>query len=408
MIVAARAPLLANGVLGNRPSRPLNALAAPLASTHSPTRSLLLAAGSLGLMATVIAAILPVLVGAWQSGLRISADQAGYVAAAELFAQVMGTLLFLRMERLLAWRRCAVLGLVLMLAGNLGSAASDALPALLASRLVAGMGGGIVRALAMNCLARARNPGRAFALYASAQVLLAGSLTAAMPGILASVGLRVAFVVLASACALALLLVSRLPARPAPVAETGHGRLFAPAALLCLVGLFLFFVGQAAVWTYLVPLGAALGISSRAVGATLTALNFAGLVGTLGAGMLAGRASALALVAALMGLTLSAVLVLFHAHEAMPFALAACLFYFCWCVSFPLQFALIAESDGSGRAAAAAPAVDGLGLACGAALGGALIARAGLPATGLLCAVAGVASIAAYVFARTIPVRASP
>jgi len=66
---------------------------------------------------------------------------------------------------------------------------------------------------------------------------------------------------------------------------------------------------------------------------------------------------------------------LFHTHSGVIFGIAACGFYFAWCSSFPLQFALIAASDASGRAGAAAPAVDGLGLACGAALGGALLAH---------------------------------
>jgi predicted MFS family arabinose efflux permease len=74
-----------------------------------------------------------------------------------------------------------------------------------------------------------------------------------------------------------------------------------------------------------------------------------------------------------------------------------------------MQYPLIAESDGTGRAAAAAPAVDGLGLACGAALGGVLIAHTGLGATGMLCGVASVAAFVAYGFARAhrIPARAA-
>jgi predicted MFS family arabinose efflux permease len=357
-------------------------------------------------MATIIAAILPVLVGAWQSELRISTDQAGYVGAAELFAQVMGTLLFLRMDRVFAWQRCAALGLALMVAGNLACAGSAVLPALLASRLIAGTGGGIVRALAMNCLGRARNPGRAFAFYASGQVALAASLTAAMPAILATIGLEMAFGVLAAACALAMLLLPRLPGTPAAtlrLAQTWWS--LPPAALLSLAGLFVFFVGQAAVWTYLAPLGAAEGISSGAVSRTLVAINFAGLAGTLGAGVIAGRSSAIATIACLMGGTLISVLTMFHASAAMPFALAACLFYFSWCASLPLQFALIAQSDGTGRAAAAAPAVDGLGLACGAALGGALIAHTDLGVTGMLCGGASVASFAAFTAGRALGIQ---
>jgi MFS transporter, DHA1 family, inner membrane transport protein len=377
----------------------LNTTATSFQSTVAPASSVLLAAGSLGLLATVIAAVLPVLVGAWQSELGVAADEAGYVAAAELFAQVAGTLLFLRVDRALGWRRCAAAGLVLMIVGNLGSAASSPLPALLASRLVAGTGGGAVRALAMNLLARASNPGRAFAIYASGQVALAASLTAAMPATLSSIGLKVVFGVLAVACVLGLRLVSALPAQSGDETHIQGTRRWARAALLTLAGLFVYFVGQAAVWTYLAPLGSAEGISPKAVAATLTTINVAGLAGTLTAGLFAGRVRALSGVTALLVLTLGSVIMLFHAHVGSIFGIAACMFYFAWCLSLPLQFTLIAASDVSGRAGAAAPAVDGLGLACGAAAGGALLAHFGLAATGVLCAIGSILGIGAYAVA---------
>jgi len=392
---------------GNTASPPANydaltTLAAQLPAPRAPARGLLIAAGSLGLIATLIAAVLPVLVGAWQSELAIDAHEAGYVAAAELFAQVLGTLVFLSIERITAWRWCAGAGLALMVVGNLACAASGQLATLLVSRLIAGTGGGLVRALAMNCLARATNPGRAFAIYASGQVALAASLTAAMPAILASIGLSSAFGVLAGGCAAAALLLPAMPGAMLCGQERPREWGLPGPSIWSLVGLFVFFVGQAAVWTYLSPLGAAQGISRSAVAATLTAINFAGLAGTCAAALFAGRGSSLGMVSGLLIVTLASVSVLLNTHASVPFAFAACVFYFSWCVSLPLQFALIARSDATGRAAAAAPAVDGLGLACGAALGGGLIAHYGLTASGVLAGVASVAGIAAYVIGSVV------
>lgn len=402
-----RAGLRANKAHPSAYHDALTTYAAPLPAPRAPARSLLLAAGSLGLTATLIAAVLPALVGAWQSELGVDAHEAGYVAAAELLAQVLGTLVFLRLDRVTGWRACAGTGLALMVAGNLACAVSGQMTTLVASRLIAGSGGGLVRALAMNCLARAKNPGQAFAIYASGQVALAALLTAAMPAILASIGLRSAFGVLAGGCAVAALLLPMLPATTLPATTlpvtTERGEERQPAwglpgpAIWSLAGLFVFFIGQAAVWTYLAPLGAAQGIPGPAVGATLTVINFAGLVGTLAAAVLAGRSSALAMVSGLLIATLVSVGVLCHTHSSVSFAFAACVFYFSWCLSLPLQFALIAKSDATGRAGAAAPAIDGLGLACGAAMGGALIAHYGLAATGVLGSAASAAGIAAYV-----------
>src|SRR6185437_952976 len=110
-------------------------------------RTQLLSAAILGLIATVVAAVLPMLVSAWQTALGFSAHEAGYIAATELFAQVCGTVLFLRIDRTWSLRRCAGLGLAVMVVGNLACARGEHLWALLASRLIAGLGGGMVRAL---------------------------------------------------------------------------------------------------------------------------------------------------------------------------------------------------------------------------------------------------------------------
>ena len=363
----------------------------------------MLTAGALGLIATVIAAVLPVLVSAWQTELKFSAHEAGYVAATELFAQVCGTVLFLCLDRVWPLRRCAGLGLALMVAGNLTSAESQHLAALVASRMIAGTGGGIVRALSMKCLARAVNPGRAFAMYASGQVAIAATVSAVIPQILNIVGLRVPFMLLAGLCAAAVGLTFLLPTGPLSRPYPSQ-RLHVPAQSIWTLGaLFIFFIGQAGVWTFLAPLGEAQHVAPRAISGTLVWLNVAGLVGTLGAAALADRVSPLGTITCLLGITLLAILGLFHSHFSwLLFALSACSFYFAWCASLPFQFAIIARSDETGGAGAAAPAIDGLGLACGAAMAGVLITRIGVSAAGLLCVVGSLGGVACYVFANSL------
>jgi DHA1 family inner membrane transport protein len=357
----------------------------------------LMTAGSLGLIATVIAAVLPVLVGAWQTALGFSAHQAGYIAATELFAQVCGTVLFLRVDRAWSMRRCAGLGLVVMVVGNLACARSEHLVALVISRLVAGIGGGMVRALSMKCLALARYPGRAFAFYASGQVALAAAVSAVLPQVLNIAGLRLPFLALGAICAAAMTLIFWLPARTASQEREGRRLGFHPRTVWTLGALLVFFVGQAGTWTYLATLGEARGISSTTVSDTLTWLNVAGLVGTLGASALAVTLPPMATIVGLAAMTLVSIFVLFHVHTSgLVFAAATCCFYFAWCASLPFQFAIIARCDPTGAAGAAAPAVDGMGLACGAALGGVLIAHLGVGAVGVLCALGTVLGIGCY------------
>jgi MFS transporter, DHA1 family, inner membrane transport protein len=381
--------------------------------TAVPSRIELLAAASLGLVATVIAAVLPVLVGAWQTTLGFSADQAGYIAATELFAQVCGTLLFLYIDGAWSLRRCAGLGLAVMVAGNLACAQSSHLVALVASRLIAGTGGGMVRALAMKCLALAMYPGRAFALYASGQVAIAATVSAVIPQVINGAGLRVPFLALAGICAAATALIFWLPAHRASGERARRALDFHPRTAWTLGALFIFFVGQAGTWTYLAPLGEERGISAAIISSTLTWLNVAGLAGTLTAGALAVYLRPMPTISTLAGITLLSILVLFHVHASgLLFVISACCFYFAWCASLPFQFAIIASCDHTGAAGATAPAVDGLGLACGAALGGLLIAHFGVGAVGVLCAFGTVLGIACYLAGslthRTAELAATP
>src|SRR5580692_6410355 len=120
-----------------------------------PSSSTFWAAGALGLLATAVGAILPVLVGVWQKQAGLRVDEAGFVAATELFAQVVGTGLFLWASPRWILRAIAVAGLGVMVIGNCATAASADFASLDLARAVAGAGSGVIRALCMMCLAKA-------------------------------------------------------------------------------------------------------------------------------------------------------------------------------------------------------------------------------------------------------------
>ena len=95
-----------------------------IAQPAPPSTRTLWAAGALGLLATAVGAILPVLVGIWQRQAGLKIDQAGFVAATELFAQVAGTGVFLWASPRWALRIIAVAGLCVMVVGNIATAVS--------------------------------------------------------------------------------------------------------------------------------------------------------------------------------------------------------------------------------------------------------------------------------------------
>src|ERR1700730_12819345 len=346
-----------------------------------PSTSTFWAAGVLGLLATAVGAILPVLVGVWQKQAGLQVDQAGFVAATELFAQVAGTGVFLWASPRWTLRSIAVVGLCVMVVGNVSTAVSVDFASLMAARAIGGAGAGIVRALCMMSLAKALSPGRAFAVYAGAQVGLAAATTAFIPHFIESQGVRAPFLVLTLASALGFALCPLLPRYsplpPSAIRQRGL-RSYPVAAVLAIIALFIFFTGQGALWTYPAPIGAYGSIPAAGVTQALTLLNFAGLAGALGVGAMAHRVNPRYALLTLLATETLSIVGLFHAHSSVGFIASAGVFYFSWCASFPFQFTVISQSDRSGRASAVVPAADGLGLAGGAAVHGGVLPTVGL------------------------------
>jgi predicted MFS family arabinose efflux permease len=370
-----------------------------------PSTSAFWAAGALGLLATAVAAILPVLVGVWQKQAGLQVDQAGFVAAMELFAQVVGTGLFLWASPRWTLRTIAVVGLGVMVIGNIATALSADFTSLILARAIAGAGSGVIRALCMMCLAKALSPGRAFAVYAGGQVGLAAVTTALIPHFIDTEGVHAPYLVLIVASALGFALCPLLPRYsplpPSAIRQRGLSS-YPVAAVLAIVALFVFFAGQGALWTYLAPIGAYRSIPAAGVTQALTLLNFAGLAGALGVGAMAYRVNPRIALLTLLATEILSIVGLFNVHSSVGFIASAGVFYFSWCASFPFQFTVISQSDRSGRASAAVSAADGLGLAGGAAVASMILPTFGMGSAGWICAAASVAGITLYIWSATL------
>jgi DHA1 family inner membrane transport protein len=373
-----------------------------------PSNRTFWAAGALGILATAVAAILPVLVGVWQKQAGLQVDQAGFVAATELFAQVAGTGMFLWASPRWTLRIIAVVGLCVMVVGNIATAVSVDFASLMMARAIGGAGGGVIRALCMMSLAKALSPGRAFAVYAGAQVGLAAMTTAFIPHFIETQGVRAPFLVLTLASALGFALCPLLPRYsplpPSAMRQRGAAS-YPMAAILAIVALFVFFAGQGALWTYLAPIGAYRSIPAAGVTQALTLLNFAGLAGALGVGAMAHRVNPRIALLTLLATEILSIVGLFNVHSSAGFIASAGVFYFSWCASFPFQFTVISLSDSSGRASAVVPAADGLGLAGGAALTSVVLPALGLGSAGWICAAASVVGITLYIGSATLSKR---
>ncbi|WP_435270167.1 MFS transporter [Streptomyces sp. 1222.5] len=329
--------------------------------------------------------LLPTTVGRLDSGLPLTATQAGAIGSALLLSSAAaGFLLASRVDRF-GPRALARAGLVSAFLGYGGAAVTGAVPAVVAGALLGGFGSGTVTAVAASGIAAHRDPHRVTTLGLLGVSALAGALYLTIPHLGPGHGLPLAAVALT---ALAVWPFTKLlPARTAPArTSAGYGRLPHPrAGLLLAAAMPCWSLAQNSLWGVSSRIGLAQAhLTEVTVGAVFAIALGAGLLGVLGAGALGprlGRALPIgggtALIAACIALSASATdLPAFAAGEIS------------WNLLYPVVLSyvigLAASLDPRGRWAVLVGSASSLGTAAGPLAGSLLAGRAGFPGMGLL------------------------
>ena len=169
-------------------------------------------------------------------------------------------------------------------------------------------------------------------------------------------------------------------------------------ALVALLALFIYEVGQGAVQVFLEQFGLRAGLEEYRIGEVLGIAGFLGLSGGVLAAWLADRYGNLR--PALIGIATNVIVAAALALGQSPIAFAV--LYLAWNMCFyfvvPYILGIMAEMDPKGRWAVATDAVWWLGAAPGPAIGGFLVAEAGYGGLAMLPVVVGVISICLFYF----------
>ncbi|PKW07726.1 Predicted arabinose efflux permease, MFS family [Streptomyces sp. 1222.5] len=329
--------------------------------------------------------LLPTTVGRLDSGLPLTATQAGAIGSALLLSSAAaGFLLASRVDRF-GPRALARAGLASAFLGYGGAAVTGAVPAVVAGALLGGFGSGTVTAVAASGIAAHRDPHRVTTLGLLGVSALAGALYLTIPHLGPGHGLPLAAVALTALAVWPF--TGRLPARTAPArTSAGYGRLPHPrAGLLLAAAMPCWSLAQNSLWGVSGRIGLAQAhLTEVTVGAVFAIALGAGLLGVLGAGALGprlGRALPIgggtALIAACIALSASATdLPAFAAGEIS------------WNLVYPVVLSyvigLAASLDPRGRWAVLVGSASSLGTAAGPLAGSLLAGWAGFPGMGLL------------------------
>jgi len=365
------------------------------ATTISSSRAIA-ATMFMAVVASSFLLFLPVLVGGL-SGFGLTSSQISVIAAADLGGISLCSLAAAYWINRVSWQHAALVGLLLIIAGNVACYWVQDFSGLAMLRFAVGIGEGVLMPINLACLARTKVPDRNFGIFIVLQTIHAMIGLALIPYLVAFSGVGATFILMAGLALVVLPMLRWLPDSLAnskndtDIEQTTTALRLNGKALLTLGAIFFFFAVQSGIWTYIERIGDAAGISAETIGTALAAGAFAGLIGALTAAGIAskfGRAIPLTLTAVLQAVAI----VLMRDHpQVAAFFLASALFQFFWNFGIPYQMGVMSRADPAGRYVVLVTAVTGIGFTVGPLLGAALMEQGGtnvfLYTEALLCAV---------------------
>jgi predicted MFS family arabinose efflux permease len=305
-------------------------------------------------------------------------------------------------------RYAVAIALALDATGLLGLRFAPGVAALFAAQALAGASGIVVASVCLTVIAKLPNPTRAYGIKVTTDVVFAGTFLALMPAMRLELGGFVA--VLAAICIMAAPLALKLPVRSEFDYRSTDGspvRLRdAPwSAWLGLLTIVVFYVGGIGVWAFLERIAVHAGIERGAVSNAIAVGLFVGVIGSLGAAILAGRTQRI-WPETLSGVVLVASFaMLAFIDGTVQFYVAVFVFNASWNFFIPFVIGLVAGRDSTGRMSSLIPGTVMIGGVLGPVLAGAMIRASGYRTAMVVMTLIVATSIAGYVLIARTPIR---
>lgn len=269
--------------------------------------------------------------------------------------------------------------------------------------IVSGGSLGVVLNSTNRILAGAVEVQEGYAIFQIVEVCFAASLFLVGSILSANLGVQAVFIAVSVVCVIGVLLLNGISSdfinfsRIEPAINLHGSR----NAIMVLVALMIFFVGQSSISSYMLPIGRVSGLDTALIGKIVaTGLLFA-LTGAISARIMGNRFGVMLPVGAAAVLLASSFIAITRTDSKLLFSIGALIVPCCTIFAVPYFYTLVAMLDRSGRYASIAPAFLLSGVALGPIVAVQASERSGLPLLGLLAG--GSVLIAAALFA--VPAR---
>lgn len=319
-----------------------------------------------GVAGIMIAGLQPLLLGTMAQEGRITANQLGQAATAELLA--MGAAAFLA-GAILKPERMKIIGVLmaLMLAGLDAATPLFVGDTITLVRGMAGLPSGVLMWVALAMIARTPRPERWSGIYLTvqtlAQFLMATLLAATVVPVYGASG---GWVALAAFCVATALIAFLVPDRLQILARAeGHSSLPGVRGWIALLSAFLYSAFTIGVWVYAEPLSRQAGHGPEVTGAAVSISLACQVAGGFAATMLAGRINWLWTVVVSSALAMGVVYGFYILPSPEMFLVLSGAFGFLWLFVLPFLVPMIIEADPTRRAAVLVGGAQVLGASFG-------------------------------------------
>ncbi len=346
--------------------------------------------------------LMPLLIDTLEVHAGLSARTAGFLLSLELAASALTTLFLSAWARNHSARHWALAGGLLAMVATAFTLISPALSALLASRLLAGIGAGVVGAEAISVLSRGIDRERLIALLTIVSIIDAAFWLAVLPYMVNRLGYRAPYICLLSICVVGTYLLRRLPSPSTRTAVTrpASRTAFARAGVLAVAAVFLTQLGQGAFWSMEETYGRYAGFNHHAIGMILSAATLLLLLGAVAAAWAGNRFGRFTSLFVLVALNALSILFVSTIPLHWVYVTANVLQSVTNLSSVIYQLALAASLDRLGRAIAVSTALVTLGNGIGPGLAAILSAAYGASSVGVFVFALNAVALGLYCMVR--------
>ncbi len=325
--------------------------------------------------------LMPVFLDTLRTQAGLSLRSAGFLLSSELVVAAMTTLILSAWGHPHSEKKWALWGGALALFGTILSLLSPAIGNLVASRLLAGAGTGIVGAQALRVLARGIDKERLIAFETIASIVNAAVWFTLLPLLISRFGYRALYLCLLVVFMAGTVLVTRLPSIPdrRPIRSQELAARISSPVILVVLAIFLTQLGQGAFWSLEEIYGSNAGFSPDAIGTILAFSTLLLLVGAAGAAWAGDRYGRFPTLFVLIAVNALSIVLVGTVRIHYVYLAANILQALTNLSSLVYQLGLSASLDRLGRAVAAATAMVTLGNGIGPALPAWLSAYFGMP-----------------------------